>query len=97
MLLKVFLFCGQAAADVALGLVGIQDQSGGGGQGGVDLGEAFGDVFMYRRLGYSELPRRLAHRSFCVYDIICDLDSSFFDIIPHRRNPCIGFLQSMQG
>lgn len=45
----IFLLGGQSAADVALRLVDVQHHPGLGRQGGVDVGEAVGDVFMFRR------------------------------------------------
>lgn len=45
----IFLLGGQSAADVALRLVDVQNHPGLGRQGGIDVGEAVGDVFMFRR------------------------------------------------
>lgn len=70
----IFLLGGQSAADMALRLVDVQYHPGLGRQGGIDVGEAVGDVFMYRTLRYPKLFRRLAHRSILVYDVIGDLD-----------------------
>ena len=47
--LFVFHPGGHAAADVALRLVDVQHHPGLGRQGGIDVGEAVGDVFMFRR------------------------------------------------
>ena len=64
-----------------------QHHPGLGRQGGVDVGETVGDVFMYRTLRYPKLFRRLAHRSILVYDVIGDLDRPFFDIFLHGSSP----------
>ena len=48
----IFLLGGQSAADVALRLVDVQHHPGLGRQGGIDVGEAVGDVFMYCTLRY---------------------------------------------
>ena len=45
----IFLLVGQSAADMALRLVDVQHHPGLGRQGGIDVGEAVGDVFMYCR------------------------------------------------
>ena len=50
----IFLLGGQSAADMTLRLVDVQNHPGLGRQGGIDVGEAVGDVFMFRRY-YLEL------------------------------------------
>lgn len=46
-LVLVLLLRRQAAADVALGLVDVQNDAGLGGEGRVDVDEAVGNVLMY--------------------------------------------------
>ena len=95
-LVQIFFTGGEAAADVALGFVGVQNVSGFRGQRWVDLEKTFCYVFVYRRFRYSKPARRLPHRCLILYDIIGDFYCSFFDIISHKRNPCTDFLQSMR-
>ena len=49
MFMLVLLFRRKSAADMALRLVDVQNHPGLGRQGGIDVGEAVGDIFMFRR------------------------------------------------
>ena len=86
MLMKIFLSCSHPSPDMALRLIHIQHLARLPRQGGVDLEEPFGDIFMYRTLADSELFRRLPHSRVILYDIISNLHGSFLNII-FQKNP----------
>lgn len=52
---------------------------------------------MYRTLTNSKFLRRLPYRSLSFYNILCNFNRSFFDIIFHKNSPGYIFLQCMQG
>lgn len=65
---------------MAFGFVDVQHYSGLCGEGGVDVFEAVGDVFMYRRLGNPKPSGGLTHSGVVVDDVISDSNGPFFDI-----------------
>ena len=86
MLMKILLSRSHPSPDVALGLVHVKHLSCFTGQGGIDLEEPFGHVLMYRTLADSKPLRRLPHRRAVLYNIICNLHGSLFNII-FQKNP----------
>ena len=86
MLVQIFLSRSHPSPDMALRLVHIQDFARFSRQGGVDLEEPFGDVLMYRTLADPKPLRRLPHRRAVLYNIICNLHGSLFNII-FQKNP----------
>lgn len=86
MLMKIFLSCSHPSPDMALRLIHIQHLARLPRQGGVDLEEPFGDIFMYRTLTDPELLRRLPHSRIILYDIISNLHGSFLNVI-FQKNP----------
>ena len=86
MLMKIFLSRSHPAPDMPLGFIRIQDLASLPGQGRVDLEEPFGDVLMYRTFADPEPLRRLHHRRIILYNIICNLHGSLFNII-FQKNP----------
>lgn len=86
MLMKILLSRSHPSPDVALGLVHVKHLSCFTGQGGIDLEEPFGHVLMYRTLADPKPLRRLPHRRAVLYNIICNLHGSLFNII-FQKNP----------
>ena len=86
MLMKIFLSCSHPSPDMALRLIHIQHLARLPRQGGVDLEEPLGDIFMYRTLADSKLLRRLPHSRVILYDIISNLHGSFLNVI-FQKNP----------
>ena len=70
----VFSACSHAAADMPLSLIGIQDFLDLSIELGVNGPEAFRDIFMYRRFGYSEAFGCGAHCRLMFYDILAQND-----------------------
>ena len=81
--------------DMAFLLVDIQHIPDRPCHGRVDLLEAIGTVFMYRRLTDPELLRRLPHRSFCFYDIARNFYCTLLDIIFHDKIPCVHYFYNV--
>lgn len=79
---------------MALGLVHVQNLAGFPRQGGVDLEEPFGDIFMYRTLTDPKLLRRLPHSRVILYNIISNLHGSFLNVI-FQKNPPANILFTM--
>ena len=96
MLVQIFFFRGEPAADVPLRLVRVQDSAGRRREGGINLEETFRDILMYRAFTDTVLLGRLAHSRIVFYNILCDFHGSFFDIIFHVKPLHSLFLQSMQ-
>ena len=86
MLIQILLSRSHPSPDMPFRLVHIQDFARFSRQGGVDLEEPFGDVLMYRTLTDPKLLRRLPHRRAVLYNIICNLHGSLFNII-FQKNP----------
>ena len=86
MLMQILLSRSHPSPDMPLRLIHIQDFARFSRQGGVDLEEAFGDVLMYRTLADPKPLRRLPHRRAVLYNIICNLHGSLFNII-FQKNP----------
>ena len=79
---------------MALGLVHVQNLAGFPRQGGVDLEEPFGDIFMYRTLTDPKLLRRLPHSRVILNYIISNLHGSFLNVI-FQKNPPANILFTM--
>ena len=86
MLMQIFLSRSHPSPDMPLRLVHIQDFARFSRQGGVDLEEPFGDIFMYRTLTDPKLLRRLPHSRVILYNIISNLHGSFLNVI-FQKNP----------
>ena len=87
MLMKIFFSRRHSPTNVTLRFVNIQNHSCLYSKSRTDLSEAFGDVFMYRRLTNSILFCRLTHRCIIVYDISCNFHCPFLDITFHENSP----------
>ena len=91
----VFSPGGQAAADVALGFVQIQQLPHLAVQRRVDLHQPLGDVFMYGRFGNAELGGGCPDGGFILDDIHSQIAGALFDICmhiyhsPYSRVSCI--------
>ncbi len=83
----ILLFRGHAAADMALGLIHIQNHPGPGRKGWIDILQTVRDIFMYRRFAYPKFLRRLPYRGIVVYDVIGDGYRTFFDIFLQNESP----------
>ena len=84
--MQILLSRSHPSPDMPLRLIHIQDFARFSRQGGVDLEEPFGDVLMYRTLADPKPLRRLPHRRAVLYNIICNLHGSLFNII-FQKNP----------
>lgn len=76
----VFFAGGQAAANVPLFFIDIQDFACLAGERRVDLTETFCDVLMYSRLGNTEFPGGLPYGCIGFNDIGSYFNGTFFDI-----------------
>lgn len=85
MLVQILFLSSKAAADMALGLVQIQNLPCIRCQCGIDLHKALGYVLMYRTLAYPKRLRRLPHRGVIVDNIVGDADGTLFNIILQRN------------
>ena len=84
--MQILLSRSHPSPDMPLRLIHIQDFARFSRQGGVDLEEPFGDILMYRTLADPKPLRRLPHRRAVLYNIICNLHGSLFNII-FQKNP----------
>ena len=84
--MKILLSCSHPSPDMPFRLVHIQDFARFPGQGGVDLEETFGDIFMYRTLADPKLLRRLPHSRIILYYIISNFYGSLLYIL-FQKNP----------
>ena len=84
--MQILLSRSHPSPDMPLRLIHIQYFARFSRQGGVDLEEPFGDILMYRTLADPKLLRRLPHRRAVLYNIICNLHGSLFNII-FQKNP----------
>ena len=97
MLMKIFFSRRHSPTNVTLRFVNIQNHSCLYSKSRTDLSEAFGDVFMYRRLTNSILFCRLAHRCIVVYDISCNFQCPFLDITFHSNPRIVCFFYNLCG
>lgn len=97
MLMKILLSRSHPSPDMPFRLIHIENLACFTGQGGIDLEEPFGHVLMYRTLADSKPLRRLPHRRAVLYNIICNLHGSLFNIIFQKIPLQTSFLQCMQG
>ena len=84
--MQILLSRSHPSPDMPFRLVHIQHFSRFSRQGGVDLEKPFGDILMYRTLADPKPLRRLPHRRAVLYNIICNLHGSLFNII-FQKNP----------
>ena len=85
--MEVFLPGRHPAPDVPLLLVHVKNRPRLHRQGGVQLGKAFGNVFMYRTLADPELLRRLPHRRLRFNNVGRNLHRPLFNIIFQGKTP----------
>ena len=97
MKMKIFFFRRQAAPDMTLRFVDVQNPPHFGSQGWIDFSQTFHAVFMNGAFTHAKLLGRLAHGCVGCYDIICDFDGSLFNIILQGNPPIVVFLQCMRG
>ncbi len=81
MLMQIFFPGRQAAPDMPLGLIYVQNLPGLSRETGINMQQAFCHILMYRTLTNSKLLRRLTHCRIVFYDIIRNVYRAFFDII----------------
>ena len=93
----VLLLRRQPAANMAFCLVDVQNHPRLRREGGIDVDETVGDVFMYRTLADSKLFRRLPHRRVFINNIVRYLDRPFFNIFFHGVPPEYLFLHHIPG
>ena len=97
MLMKIFFSRRHSPTNMTLRFVNIQNHSCLYSKNRTDLSEAFGDVFMYRRLTNTILFRRLTHRCIVVYDISCNFHCPFLDITFHSNPRIVCFFTIYAG
>lgn len=85
--MEVFLPGRHPAPDVPLLLVHVKNRPRLHRQGGVQLGKALGNVFMYRTLADPELLRRLPHRRLRFNNVGRNLHRPLFNIIFQGKTP----------
>ena len=95
--MKIFFSRRHSPTNVTLRFVNIQNHSCLYSKGRTDLSEAFGDVFMYRRLTNPILFCRLTHRCIVVYDISCNFHCPFLDITFHSNPRIVCFFYNLCG
>ena len=95
--MKIFFLGCQPAADMAFGFIHIQHLSDLGSQSRIYLRQALGTVLMYGRFANAIFLRRLTYGGIILYNIIRDLDRSFFNIIFQKRPLQSLLLHCMQG
>ena len=79
--MQIFFPGRQAAPDMPLGLVHVQNSPGLSRETGIDMQQTLRHILVYRTLTNPELLRRLTHRRIVFYDIIRNVYRAFFDII----------------
>ena len=87
MLMKVFLPGSQSAPNMPFRFINVQYYTGTGSQGGIDLEETFRNILMYRRFRHPKFLRRLPYRGFLFNNIICNFNSTLFNIIFQGKSP----------
>lgn len=93
----IFLLCGQASPDMALGFVHVQHDTRLGCQRGIDILQTIGHILVDSGLADPKFSCRLPHRRIVVYDVIGYGHRPLFDILLQGLPPEYVFYSICRG